>query len=80
MGNAHTHDRRKSGAPETGLTIEGIREKPLNQHERKHGRVEKKVGNDRPPDKGSGSSTGTALPINAKQANVSLNNIFIIVQ
>lgn len=29
MGNAHTHDRRKSGAPETGLTIEGIREKPL---------------------------------------------------
>ena len=45
MGNAHTHDRRKSGAPETGLTIEGIREKPLHQHERKQGRVEKKVGN-----------------------------------
>ena len=43
MGNAHTHDRRKSGAPETGLTIEGIREKPLPQHERKQGRVEKKV-------------------------------------
>jgi len=43
MGNAHTHDRRKSGAPETGLTIEGIREKPLPQHERKQGRVEKKA-------------------------------------
>jgi len=43
MGNAHTHDRRKSGAPETGLTIEGIREKPLHQHERKQGRVEKKA-------------------------------------
>ena len=53
MGNAHTHDRRKSGAPETGLTIEGIREKPLHQHERKQGRVEKKVGNDG-PDKGPG--------------------------
>ena len=46
MGNAHTHDRRKSGAPETGLTIEGIREKPLPQHERKQGRVEKKVENE----------------------------------
>jgi len=32
MGNANTHDRdrRKSGAPETGLTIEDIREKPLH--------------------------------------------------
>ena len=30
MGNANTHERRKSGAgvPETGLTIENIREKP----------------------------------------------------
>ena len=29
MGNANTHERRKSGVPETGLTIENIREKPL---------------------------------------------------
>jgi len=28
MGNANTHERRKSGGPETGLTIENIREKP----------------------------------------------------
>ena len=28
MGNANTHERRKSGVPETGLTIENIREKP----------------------------------------------------
>jgi len=27
MGNANTHERRKSGVPETGLTIENIREK-----------------------------------------------------
>jgi hypothetical protein len=25
MGNANTHERRKSGVPETGLTIEDIR-------------------------------------------------------
>lgn len=31
MGNANTHERRKSGVPETGLTIENIREKPLNE-------------------------------------------------
>jgi len=29
MGNANTHERRKSGVPETGLMIENIREKPL---------------------------------------------------
>lgn len=29
MGNANAHERRKSGVPETGLTIENIREKPL---------------------------------------------------
>jgi len=28
MGNANTHERRKSGGPETGLTIEDIRDKP----------------------------------------------------
>jgi len=28
MGNAHTHERRKSGVTETGLTIEDIRDKP----------------------------------------------------
>ena len=28
MGNANTHEKRKSGVPETGLTIENIREKP----------------------------------------------------
>jgi len=33
MGNANTHERRKSGVPETGLTIENIREKPLNDDE-----------------------------------------------
>ena len=31
MGNANTHERRKSGVPETGLTIENIREKPLTE-------------------------------------------------
>ena len=30
MGNANTHERRKSGVTETGLTIENIRENPLN--------------------------------------------------
>lgn len=30
MGNANTHERRKSGVPETGLTIENIREKPFS--------------------------------------------------
>lgn len=33
MGNANTHERRKSGVPETGLTIENIREKSLNEEE-----------------------------------------------
>jgi len=33
MGNANTHERRKSGVPETGLTIENIREKPLKDEE-----------------------------------------------
>ena len=31
MGNANTHERRKSGVPETGLTIENIRENPLTE-------------------------------------------------
>ena len=51
MGNANTHERRKSGVPENGLTIENIREKPLSDDGSQGVRkaVEKKAEKTPPP-------------------------------
>jgi len=51
MGNANTHERRKSGVPENGLTIENIREKPLNDDSQvvNNKSVEKKAEKTPPP-------------------------------
>ena len=54
MGNANTHERRKSGVTETGLTIENIRENPLIDGEADRNQAapndtEKKIDKTPPP-------------------------------